>query len=234
MIWYGSIPAGAAGNATGTYSIDGQLPVTFVINRSASTGNSGLSNQIFFETPLLPWEQHSISVTYTAGGDFPLSLDRLVVRDQVAVIPAASVSMSGAWGSAVATAGSTASDPYRGNPMSGGAIAATVIGSVLGFAILVLAFLFLWRRCRRARAVAAAQTSTEPSGTMAPQARPLSLGDEKAAMRSDSSSVFSMIREKIKKEKEELDYSKPPVETEQLPAYKARNSGVQIEVEDRV
>jgi LPXTG-motif cell wall-anchored protein len=108
--------------------------------------------------------------------------------------------------------------------MSGGAIAATVIGSILGFALIVAALLFFWRRRRNRRAAAQA-----PAQGFVPHT-----GDERAVGKADTSTIFSRIREKIKKEKEELDYGKPPVETEQLPAYKARNSGIQEEVVDRV
>ncbi|KAJ2928544.1 hypothetical protein H1R20_g8561, partial [Candolleomyces eurysporus] len=225
-MWYGVIPSGVSGNATGTYSIDGQPPVTFILNRPASSASAELSNQVFFETPLLSYDEHTVTVTYTAGGGIPLSLDRLVVREQVSVM-SATFSASGfatatAWPSSSAAGYPASRGPYP-NPMSGGAIAATVIGSVLGFALIVAALLFFWRRRRRAAA------QMPPQGLVPPH-----VGDEKAVGKADTSSIFSRIREKIKKEKEELDYTKPPTETEQLPAYKVRNSGVEVEVVDRV
>lgn len=234
LIWYGVIPSGASGNATGTYSIDEQPPVTFVVNHSASGAGGEHHNQVFFETPLLTYDPHTLSVTYTANGGIPFTLDRLVVRDQMdngfstaSSYYSYTVVAPTAWASGSAVAGWPASEGaiYNSRPMSGGAIAATVIGSVLGFALIVAALLFFWRRRRSRRA--AAQMPAQ--GFVPPHP-----GDEKAIGKADTSSVFSRIREKIKKEKEELDYAKPPVETEQLPAYKARNSGVQNEVVDRV
>ncbi|KAJ2917054.1 hypothetical protein MD484_g3365, partial [Candolleomyces efflorescens] len=83
--WYGAIPSDAPRTpSAGTYSIDGQSATAFSIRRTPSTENStsppSLFNQLFFETPLLPFGDHNITVTYTSSG-IPLSLDHLVIRN---------------------------------------------------------------------------------------------------------------------------------------------------------
>ncbi|KAJ2928548.1 hypothetical protein H1R20_g8569, partial [Candolleomyces eurysporus] len=85
VLWYGAIPSEASRTpSTGAYSIDGQPPNTFAIRRIPSSENStsppSLFNQIFFETPVLPFGKHNITVTYTGSG-IPLSLDRLVIQN---------------------------------------------------------------------------------------------------------------------------------------------------------
>ncbi|KAJ2913360.1 hypothetical protein MD484_g7055, partial [Candolleomyces efflorescens] len=222
LMWYGVIPDGTTGTAQGTYSIDGQPPVTFVVNRPTSSASGDLLNQVFFETPLLTYGDHSLTVNYTANGGLPLTLDRLVIRDQTEYGLSSGYATATAWPSAsgISTWPNSGEAIYRGRSMSGGAIAGAVIGSVLGFALLVAALFFFLRR-RRSRMAAA------------PAATPAFVADEKVVGKADTSSIFSRIREKILKEKEELDYAKPPVETEQLPAYKVRNSGVQEAAVDR-
>ncbi|KAJ2928523.1 hypothetical protein H1R20_g8570, partial [Candolleomyces eurysporus] len=119
VTWYGTIPSEASRTpSTGAYSIDGQPPTTFTIRRTPSTENStsppSLFNQIFFETPVLPFGEHNITVTYASSGT-PLSLDRLVIRN-----------------SSIQRTTNDKADPSSPRPVSASSKASTIVGAVLG------------------------------------------------------------------------------------------------------
>lgn len=150
LAWYGFIPKefpGAA--ATGSYSIDGQNPVTFPL-QGLPSGSADKYNQKFFETPRLPVGQHNITVVFRGNEKTtPLTLDFLVAQNGTGSMPT-STSSSPTTMPSVSGSGSSSMNPGpTGNASKNntGAIAGGVLGGiVLG---ILLVRLFLWYKMRR-------------------------------------------------------------------------------------
>ncbi|KDR72243.1 hypothetical protein GALMADRAFT_143102 [Galerina marginata CBS 339.88] len=82
LTWFGffneNIPSG---QATATYSMDGLDPITFFIN-NAQSGQSEMTDQLFFQTPPFPVGRHHLEVVFRGSEDgIPLSLNRIVVQN---------------------------------------------------------------------------------------------------------------------------------------------------------
>ncbi|KAF9557151.1 hypothetical protein CPC08DRAFT_66805 [Agrocybe pediades] len=93
---------------TGTYSIDGQSPVSFALNGLAAQDTGVQYNRVFFKTPELEAKTHIIEVSYQ--GDTtktPLSLYILQIQNGASATSTTSVQVSSTASSVTSSARST-------------------------------------------------------------------------------------------------------------------------------
>ncbi|KAF9557159.1 hypothetical protein CPC08DRAFT_820057 [Agrocybe pediades] len=69
---------------TATYSIDGQAPVSFDLNGNSAKGPGHQYSQVFFQTPLLEPNNHTLTVSYQGDSTkTPLALESLEVQNGI-------------------------------------------------------------------------------------------------------------------------------------------------------
>lgn len=167
LIWYGFIPNNMArGASSGSYSIDGGPPTTFILTGPDNGARGGPSqyNQKFFETPDLPLGTHTIKVTYH-GSNTPLTLQNLVVFNKPQSIGVQTVTIAS---EPTASPNTASQSPSSSPPV--GTIVGAVVGTLIILIILVLAFFFgrRWYRRRTLPTIAPLPGFVKPNQPMAP------------------------------------------------------------------
>ncbi|KAF5317886.1 hypothetical protein D9611_014856 [Ephemerocybe angulata] len=149
--WYGFIPEEMSHpSSLATYSIDDEAPIPFVLHGilASDPESPTLYNQEFFQTPLLPYGNHTLTVVHNGNDEqTPLTLDRLVVLDHTAntvSVQTADIPLNTSSTAAPSGANSQSA------PLSSGSIAGAVIGALLLLALLIVGFIFgrRWYRKR--------------------------------------------------------------------------------------
>ncbi|KAF8969566.1 hypothetical protein BDZ97DRAFT_1653481, partial [Flammula alnicola] len=151
LSWYGFIPTELSHNATsGTYAVDGQTPVTFLLKGLPATSTT-IYNQKFFQTPQLTAGQHKLVVTYQGSTQTtPLTLDYLVVQN--GSIPSTGISSSTGVSSSAgpsATLGASNGSNIGKNSNNIGAIVGGIVGGLAIILLAILGYLYLRRRSKQ-------------------------------------------------------------------------------------
>lgn len=129
VVVLGLLPPGD-GPLSATYSVDGDPPISNI--QETLTGPSlPLGNQTFFTSGVLPFGEHVVNVNVTQTGQ-----GRNFTFDYFEVITPSSTSSP----SVIATPGT------KKNGTNVGAIVGGVIGGVAFLSMLLLAFIFFWKR----------------------------------------------------------------------------------------
>ncbi|KAF8159353.1 hypothetical protein B0H34DRAFT_767602 [Crassisporium funariophilum] len=144
LAWYGLIPTELSGTPSlASYTIDGSVSVPFVLN-GLSDGSVSMFNQLFFETPKLPFGPHTIVVTFESDQtSTPLSLDFLLVQNGTA--------SSGPTFPSISTSSPTSTSmplPFSSGSLKRVNVAGIVCG-VLGAILFTLILIFLLLRYRK-------------------------------------------------------------------------------------
>ncbi|PPR02068.1 hypothetical protein CVT24_011167 [Panaeolus cyanescens] len=143
LSWFGFIPRELPlGPAAGTYSIDDNTPVNFLLNGLPNRDSPTIYNQEFFRTSDYPAGLHKLTVNFLGSGQTtPLTLDYLVIRN-------GTVSTGNTNNNGTDTPGSSNTTDAHKSSSNVGAIVGGVLG---GLAILVFAFLAFFYMRRRDR-----------------------------------------------------------------------------------
>ena len=167
--WYGSIPEEQPRSpSTGTYTIDGGKPTPFTLNGLPGPGpHITLFCQLFFETPRLPYDSHTINVVYN-GPRTPLTLDYLVAFGKNSNSPSAPLSIDP--GSSRPGTNPTGNGALSGTPKDSLNIAAIAGGAAGGVVLLLLIILGIWCLRRRKRARSTTYPQAPPTYTDIPNA----------------------------------------------------------------
>ncbi|KAJ2932104.1 hypothetical protein H1R20_g4975, partial [Candolleomyces eurysporus] len=164
--WYGYIPNNMRrGSSVGSYSIDGQPALTFILNGLPNERRNGPSqyNQLFFETRELSSGTHSIAVTYE-GSRTPLTLQYLVIRNETSITSVhTSINPEPTTNSNVSSESASSSPPVA-------SIVGAVLGTLIALVILILAFILgrRWYRRRKRPTIAPLPGFVKPSQPSAP------------------------------------------------------------------
>ncbi|KAF8816837.1 hypothetical protein BYT27DRAFT_7076418 [Phlegmacium glaucopus] len=131
--WYGPlIPDFPLVSSPATYSIDGQIPISFLLT-GVPASTPAANNHKFFETTQLTPGPHTLEVVYEGTDSTPLTLDYLLIQN--GTLPSTTTSVS--------SHANSASAPV-------GAIAGGVIGGLALIVLVILGFLLLRRHQKRA------------------------------------------------------------------------------------
>ncbi|KAG6907187.1 hypothetical protein DXG01_010030 [Tephrocybe rancida] len=163
VAWYGWLLVNSPHNiASGSYSVDGSVAGNFDFGNTPAV-NVTHPNALFFSTPDLPFDLHTLVVTYNGGpgnAPSPLSLGYLILTGTsiTSAIPSAPPGISSSpLSSPTSTSTSTPQPSTPAPPV--GAIVGGVVG---GLALIALALLCLWWWRRRK----VAEVEQPPSGPM--------------------------------------------------------------------
>ncbi|KAJ2917047.1 hypothetical protein MD484_g3362, partial [Candolleomyces efflorescens] len=152
-------------SSVGSYSIDGEPSVSFILNGLPGERRNGPSqyNQLFFDTRELPLGTHDITVTYQ-GSRTPLTLQYLIIRNQTS-----STSVH-TFINPEPTANTNVSSSTSSSTPPVGTIVGAVLGTLIALVILVLAFIFgrRWLRRRRLPTIAPLPGFVKPDHPSAP------------------------------------------------------------------
>ncbi|KAF4615485.1 hypothetical protein D9613_002591 [Agrocybe pediades] len=158
LIWLGFYDNGLPMDATtGSYSIDGQAPVSFPLNGIAAKDTGVQYNQVFFQTPKLEAKTHTIEVLYQGDATkAPLSLFVLQIQNgtspSTTTAPGQS-SVSGSTSSISGTGSATHTTTLDVGIKSSKDNTPTLVGGILGGIGLLLVIgilaLFILRKRRR-------------------------------------------------------------------------------------
>ncbi|KAF4614928.1 hypothetical protein D9613_002589 [Agrocybe pediades] len=166
-----SLPMAAT---TGTYSIDGQPPVSFNLNGTAAKDTGMQFNQVFFQTSLLEGKNHTIEVSYQGDATkTPLSLSVLQVQHGANILSSSTTSsLQSSTSSFISSTSGTVTATSSSQNKSGSTHAGAIIGGTLGgvATILVICALVLIIVGRRRRTDSnhdgAASSSRPPTSTV--------------------------------------------------------------------
>ncbi|KAJ2916946.1 hypothetical protein MD484_g3474, partial [Candolleomyces efflorescens] len=149
LTWVGWTPSGyPRGDSQASYSVDSEPATRFTI-RGLPERSASLFNQRLFETPLLPYGEHTLTVTHE-GSAAPLTLDHLLVQNGDIILPGGQSSGNdGLDADSAATGTGQNSTPSSGPPV--GAIVGGAIGGTAVALFCVLGLIWYLRRRKRER-----------------------------------------------------------------------------------
>lgn len=158
----------AHNSSIGSYAIDGQAPVLFLIENLSSSELASLSNQVLFQTPQYPLGPHQIQLLYYGSSETaPLLMTSLLVHNQSMNLDNSSVSdLTLSTTSTSVTPTSTSTIPSsRSSGKQGIGSAAPIIfglsGAFLGI-LCVLAFIYYYRWRLRSHQLASVERTANP------------------------------------------------------------------------
>ncbi|KAF5316677.1 hypothetical protein D9619_006223 [Psilocybe cf. subviscida] len=133
LSWYGFIPKELpVKSATATYTIDNGPPATFVLPGLSGNNPVTVYNQQFFQTPVLPYGHHNISVLFNGATQktTPLTLDYLIVQNGTQSKPPSVLSTP------TPTSSATGSTAFNGTAIGG------IVGGIVGVILLIIIGIF--------------------------------------------------------------------------------------------
>ncbi|RXW17993.1 hypothetical protein EST38_g7851 [Candolleomyces aberdarensis] len=152
-------------SSVGSYSIDGQPALTFILSGPPTGRRNGPSqyNQLFFETRELSPGTHDIAVTYQ-GSRTPLTLQYLVIRNETSITSVHTSIIPEPTANTNVSSESASSSP----PVA--SIVGAVLGTLITLVILILAFILgrRWYRRRKLPTIAPLPGFVKPNQPSAP------------------------------------------------------------------
>ena len=166
LSWYGYIPVELPFSpSSGTYSIDGGIPINFKLNGLPVNSTSSVYNQKFFETAQLSATSHTLQVVYQGNNSTPLTLTELIIQNST--LSSTTTSASSLATFAMSASSLTTSVTTSGStPGRSSSPLAAIVGGVIGGLVLIifvsLGFFLLYRRLKRAAQEKASLSTPKP------------------------------------------------------------------------